>query len=67
LKESKIKNNGLLLSLFQEMNQKTKILFFFWDIKGDYGINRKEAVSITSGAGTQFVTKIIKILFFFFG
>jgi hypothetical protein len=30
--------------------------YFFWVIKGDYGISRKEAVLMTSGAGTEFVT-----------
>jgi hypothetical protein len=31
------------------------ILFFF--TKGDYGISRKEGVSMTAGPGTQFVTR----------
>jgi serine/threonine protein kinase len=30
--------------------------FFFWVTEGDYGISRKEAVSMTAGVGTLFVT-----------
>jgi serine/threonine protein kinase len=31
--------------------------FFFWITEGDYGISRKEGVSMTAGPGTQFVAK----------
>jgi serine/threonine protein kinase len=31
------------------------LFFFFWVISGDYGISRKEGVSMTINAGTQYV------------
>jgi serine/threonine protein kinase len=45
--------------------------FFFGVTEGDYGISRKEGVSMTAGAGTQFVkgnewNNRICIFFFFF-